>query len=287
MATETKSELDQLLEASFHSDVAITKLLQMMVPHSTEKIQETVFKYFEKHLETKNPIAQYMIGHMYYHGHHVKRNYAEALKYFTLSADQGNSSAEMNIGVMYMYGQGVVKDERVAVKYIKNSAEKGNIDAINNMATFYVKGWGDIKVDYDKAMNYYKLADEKGDWNAPYWIGIMHARGYGVPVNHHHAVENYKRSAERKHTVSQTLLGIIYENGQDVPRDVEQAIKYYKMAVGNDDGKTITLLTKLYMKENRREDAEKLVATLPDNLLLKWQLNNIIKGIRYPVFAIF
>ena len=44
---------------------------------------------------------------MYYNGHGVPQDYAEAVKWYRLAADQGVAAAQHDLGVMYLKGQGV------------------------------------------------------------------------------------------------------------------------------------------------------------------------------------
>ena len=47
---------------------------------------------------------------MYYGGHGVAQNYAQALKWLNLAADQGLAEAQHDLGLMYGHGHGVSLD---------------------------------------------------------------------------------------------------------------------------------------------------------------------------------
>lgn len=60
--------------------------------------------------EKGEPLAQVMLGLMYYQGKGVQQDYKEALKLYLRAADQGEATAQMPLGVMYGRGQGVEQD---------------------------------------------------------------------------------------------------------------------------------------------------------------------------------
>jgi hypothetical protein len=60
--------------------------------------------------EKDEPLAQVMLGLMYYQGKGVQQDYKEALQLYLRAADQGEATAQMPLGVMYGTGQGIEQD---------------------------------------------------------------------------------------------------------------------------------------------------------------------------------
>ena len=62
------------------------------------------------------------------------------------------------------------------------SAEQGNVTAQSNLGLMYAKGDG-VPRDYKTAVKWYRLAAEQGDVSAQFNLGLMYAKGRGVPQN--------------------------------------------------------------------------------------------------------
>lgn len=67
--------------------------------------------------EGGDSLAQLVVGHLYYMGEYVTRNYRLAREWFYLSALQGNAVAQMNLAYMYAHGYGTEVDESEATKW--------------------------------------------------------------------------------------------------------------------------------------------------------------------------
>ena len=67
--------------------------------------------------EGGDSLAQLVVGHLYYMGEYVTRNYRLAREWFYLSALQGNAVAQMNLAYMYAHGYGTEVDEPEAAKW--------------------------------------------------------------------------------------------------------------------------------------------------------------------------
>ncbi len=67
--------------------------------------------------EGGDSLAQLVVGHLYYMGEYVTRNYRLAREWFYLSALQGNAAAQMNLAYLYAHGYGVEADEQEAARW--------------------------------------------------------------------------------------------------------------------------------------------------------------------------
>ena len=74
------------------------------------------------------------------------------------------------------------KDYETAFKEWLPLANSGHISAQTNMGVLYAKGLG-VPKDYDKAASWYKLAADKGDAYALTNLGVMYVTGQGVEQN--------------------------------------------------------------------------------------------------------
>ncbi|MDZ4185106.1 MAG: trypsin-like peptidase domain-containing protein, partial [Desulfuromonadales bacterium] len=84
--------------------------------------------------------------------------------------------------------------------------------------------------DYREAMRWYLKAAAKGALEAQHVVGVMYARGEGVPQNDTEAVNLYRVAAEHGYADSQNNLGVMYHQGRGVLQDFVQAHLWFNLA---------------------------------------------------------
>ena len=67
-------------------------------------------KWYRKASQQGLPKAQYNLGGMYYNGYGVPQDYAEAGRWYSKAAKQGDAEAQFSLGIMYYWGQSVPQD---------------------------------------------------------------------------------------------------------------------------------------------------------------------------------
>jgi TPR repeat protein len=67
-------------------------------------------------------------------------------------------------------------------------------------------------------VKWYRQAAAQGDAVAQYNLGIMYAKGEGVPRDDVEAVKWYQQVAARGYAGAQYSLGVMYAKGEGVPR---------------------------------------------------------------------
>jgi hypothetical protein len=167
--------------------------------------------------------AQNLLGHLYYTGSFVKRDYDKAVELFRKSAEQGNVFAQNNLGICYEEGHGVVKDYATATTYYDRSSKAGNVSAMNNLG--YIKM---LQRQFDQAKNLLHDAADRGSVDALYNLATMYDRGFGDMANIHLAVSYYTKASDLNHSKAQKRLGDIYYSGAEgIPIDHGKALQYY------------------------------------------------------------
>ena len=116
---------------------------------------------------------------------------------------------------MYISGLGVDKDiEKAIEQYLKGAAD-GDVDSQSMLGDIYYN-----QGKYDYAIKWDKIALENGDKEyAAHRLGLCYAFGNGVQQNSSKAVEYYKIAAENGNYVAQHNLGVCYHKGQGVRQD--------------------------------------------------------------------
>ncbi len=75
-----------------------------------------------------------------------------------------------------------------------------------------------------------KKAAELGDVDAQAMLGVMYARGDGVPEDDTEAVRWYRKAAEQGDARAQAMLGVKYSSGEGVTQDNAEAVRWYRKA---------------------------------------------------------
>ena len=84
--------------------------------------------------------------------------------------------------------------------------------------------------DWETALSEWRPLAEQGDAKAQYNLGLMYAKGYGVPQHDATAVKWFRKAAEQGLAAAQYNLGVMFFNGQGVPNDYVHALKWFNLA---------------------------------------------------------
>lgn len=109
-------------------------------------------------------------------------------------ADHGNASASWVLANRYFSGNDAVSDRR-GFQYIKKAAEQGHAEAILYLGMMYMEGIG-TSCNPQEALKWYKLASDKGDASAHYFMAQFYANGSVVEQDVNQYVEHLRVSAE-------------------------------------------------------------------------------------------
>lgn len=89
--------------------------------------------------------------------------------------------------------------------------------------------------DYGTALAQWRPLAEQGDPAAQTSLGLMHARGHGVPRDDAEAARWFRRAAEQGHAPAQRILGLAYRDGRGVPQDDAEAFRWLRQAAEQGD----------------------------------------------------
>ena len=99
--------------------------------------------------------------------------------------------------------------------------------------------------DYQTAIRLWKPLAEQGDAKAQYNLGVLDAKGRGVPQNYAKAVKWFYKAAEQGYAKAQNNLGIMYNKGWGVKKDYVQAQMWFRLAAISGDASAIKSLDRL------------------------------------------
>lgn len=119
-----------------------------------------------------------------------------------------------------------------ALRELRPLAEDGVANAQFYLGLMYAKGRG-VPQDYAEALRWYRLAAEQSFPMAMANLGVMYSKGRGVPQNYTEAVRWYQEAAEQGLAEAQYNLGVMYKEGHGVLKDYVQAHMWFNLAAGD------------------------------------------------------
>jgi TPR repeat protein len=123
------------------------------------------------------------------------------------------------------YRQG---DYASAMRLLRPLAGQGNAAAQNSLGVMYAKGQG-VPQDYAQALIWYREAADQGNADAQNSLGFVYAAGQGVAQDYAQAVMWWRKAADQGNAKAQSNLGEMYANGWGVPQDYAQAYMWFNL----------------------------------------------------------
>ena len=84
-------------------------------------------------------------------------------------------------------------------------------------------------------MKWYRLAADQGNASAQFNLGVMYAKGEGVPQDYAEAVKWFRLAADQGDAMAQFNLGVMYAKGQGVPQDYVLAHMWFNLSAAQGD----------------------------------------------------
>ncbi len=105
----------------------------------------------------------------------------------------------------------------------------GDASAQYRLGVMYAKGQG-VPQDDKQAASWYLKAAIQDDARAQFAIAEMYREGLGVPKNEKQATTWYLEAADHGFPKAQYTIGLMYAKGEGVPQDFIQAYKWLSLA---------------------------------------------------------
>jgi TPR repeat protein len=226
-------------------------------------------RWYRAAAEQGDAIAQRHLAEMYYTARGVPQDFREAYKWYRKAALQGEPEAQKAMIDIFEKGKGKRRDDAEAYLWqqLWLKAEPQEAAGAENIAARLspqekaaadaaLKDW---KPDPDVATPLRARA-KGGDAHAALALGLMYARGQGVPHDDAQAAELMKQAAEHGLAHAQEFLGNMYETGQGVKKDLAEAYFWYRLAAHPvEDGIDVTMADTDFSKaltDKQRADIE-------------------------------
>ena len=207
-------------------------------------------EHFEQSIKYKEkPYSLWRLGKIYLLGKGVTKDYDKAKEYFERAEAVGDANSQFELGHIHEYGKGIPISLPRAIHYYEKSAEQGDADAQYKLdlltgkvdkkdwhadfetALDFTYGYT-VDVDFDKAIEYYQKAADKGSAVSLYNIGFI-VNLTSKTKQSKLEFEYYKKSAELGNIYAQTVLSNYYAIGIGVNVDDEKSFYWDMQAALN------------------------------------------------------
>ncbi|XP_040822192.1 protein sel-1 homolog 3 isoform X2 [Ochotona curzoniae] len=227
----TKTPLDQ---HTLQGDQAYVETIRLK-DDETLKVQTKedgdVFMWLKHEATRGNAAAQQRLAQMLFWGQQgVAKNPEAAIEWYAKGALETEDPALIyDYAIVLFKGQGVKKNRQLALELMKKAASKGLHQAVNGLGWYYHK----FKKNYAKAAKYWLRAEEMGNPDASYNLGVLYLDGIfpGVPGrNQTLAGEYFHKAAQGGHIEGTLWCSLYYITGnlETFPRDPEKAVVWAK-----------------------------------------------------------
>ncbi len=119
----------------------------------------------------------------------------------------------------------IVRD--LVIELFEDAYADGNADAMNDLGAVYYDGSRGFEQSFEKAVEYYKLAAEKGSRQAQENLGYCYYYGRNMPVDYEKAFHYFALGAFDGHLISLYKIGDMYLNGYYVEKNPVEAFHIF------------------------------------------------------------
>uniref|UniRef100_A0A8C8S7Y7 SEL1L family member 3 n=1 Tax=Pelusios castaneus TaxID=367368 RepID=A0A8C8S7Y7_9SAUR len=226
-----KTSLDQHTTKGDQAFVEAIRLRDDELLKAQTKENGDIFMWLKHEATRGNAAAQQRLAQMLFWGQQgVAKNREAAIEWYAKGALETEDPILIyDYAIVLFKGQGVKKNTRLALELMKKAASKGLHQAVNGLGWYY----HNFKRDYIKAAQFWLKAEELGNPDASYNLGVLHLDGIypGVPgKNRTLAAEYFYKAAHGGHIEGTIRCSQYYMTGnmENFPRDPEKAVIWAK-----------------------------------------------------------
>ncbi|ELW61418.1 Protein sel-1 like protein 3 [Tupaia chinensis] len=227
----TKTPLDQHTLQGDQAYVEAIRLKDDEILKVQTKEDGDVFMWLKHEATRGNAAAQQRLAQMLFWGQQgVAKNPEAAIEWYAKGALETEDPALIyDYAIVLFKGQGVKRNRRLALELMEKAASKGLHQAVNGLGWYYHK----FKKNYARAAEYWLRAEEMGNPDASYNLGVLYLDGIfpGVPGrNQTLAGEYFHKAAQGGHIEGTLWCSLYYITGnlETFPRDPEKAVVWAK-----------------------------------------------------------
>ena len=130
-------------------------------------------------------------------------SYGESLEIYRKLAENNDSDCQTFVGWMHHKGLGTTKDDEEALRWFKKAADLSNLEGM-----FYCGRLMTAMARHQEAFAWYEKAAANGYSAAHFRLALAYDRGQGVGVDKSKALEYMRMAAEKGHVLAKREIGI-------------------------------------------------------------------------------
>ncbi len=198
---------------------------------------DTAFKILMPLAQNGDIRAQISIAGMYFTGHGVQQDLAQAARWYRPAAEKGHPMAQNNLARILFSS-----NPEEAIQWFFSAAENGIPFAQSFLGDIFTGAYelpSNIREkfnnNFEEAFKWYRKAGEGGFSYAYHRLGEMYVNSQGVEKSEVEAVRWYEKAAEQEYEPSQKVLAQAYQQGLlGLTPDPERAKYWLDKAQAND-----------------------------------------------------
>ncbi len=134
--------------------------------------------------------------------------YAVAYTEWLAAAEGGHVEAQFGLAMLYYKGHGVALDQAQAAHWFGLAAEQGSMRARTQLGGMYARGDG-VEADWTKAIAWWHMAAAQGSERAQYQLGLVYEHGTGILRDLDAAKRWYGEAAAQGYALAQHRLAML------------------------------------------------------------------------------
>ncbi|NXU74197.1 SE1L3 protein, partial [Oreotrochilus melanogaster] len=225
-----KTSLDQHTIKGEQAFVETIRLMDDELLKAQTKENGDVFMWLKHEATRGNAAAQQRLAQMLFWGQQgVAKNPEAAIEWYAKGAIETGDPVLIYDYAIVLFKASVKKNTKLALELMKKAAAEGLPQAVNGLGWYY----HNFKRDYKKAAEHWLIAEELGNPDASYNLGVLYLDGIypGAPGRNQTVAARYFYKAAQGGHIEGTLRCSLYYitgNMEDFPRDPEKAVIWAK-----------------------------------------------------------
>lgn len=205
-----------------------------------DPVEQQLFLAYKRAADqTSDPEALFLVGECYAAGIGVEASFKEFERYTAKAAEKGVLKARLALGMMYFDNIKDIRDDRQIEKKIyqlfHQAAQSKDPVALMHLGRCFDLGMG-VSRDLDKAISYYRLAEEAGNSYAYYYHALL-ILDERIPSDKKNAIPLLlKAIALDNNPKALFQLGACFANGEGIHQSKLLTLHYFRKAARQDMG---------------------------------------------------
>jgi len=222
------------------------------------------FELFELSAQNNNTEGMFLLGKHLLTAKKVKTDFESAFFYLDKAAVNNNINAINYLKELYNEPHVYLKKrsdyyrKEMWFYYDEILANLDDLAALRRVAFDYYYGTDTTKINYEKAVKYFKNLYGLDDVDGYFGLGVCYLHGQGVEVDLERAKDYLEIAANRDNSKAKNVLGDMYRLGKGVELNYSLARDFYLEAAKDDEVEALINLGLLHYRKQIKNATEVL-----------------------------